>query len=209
MMTPEQVQSFFTRSDGAYLFARWGRPVSPVIFGVEDATLSVLKGAVEAVCLMAGHHMAETDPELGVNMMMFFCRDWDELAGVPDLDRLVPDLGPLLGRLKGADANQYRNFRFDGAGAIKACFIFIRMDAAMQALPAETIALGQAVQSIVLWSDTAFTGSSPLAVLEGGETVLRPEIGALVRAGYATAMPVATDDPGHALRLFARMGAAQ
>ena len=34
----------FTRHDGGYLFARWGRPIVPVVFGVDDATLSVVKG---------------------------------------------------------------------------------------------------------------------------------------------------------------------
>eukprot|EP01036_Dinobryon_divergens_P039337 gene39337-51841_t len=63
-MTPDQVQALFTRADGTYLFARWGRPIVPVVFGVEDATLAVVKGAVEAVVALAGHKMAETDPEL-------------------------------------------------------------------------------------------------------------------------------------------------
>ena len=35
-MTPEDVATHFTRTDGTYLFARWGRPVAPVVFGVED-----------------------------------------------------------------------------------------------------------------------------------------------------------------------------
>ena len=44
-------------------------------------------------------------------------------------------------------------------------------------LPAETLALAQAVQTILLWSDRAFAGASPLA--GGGRViaVLRPEIG--------------------------------
>mgnify|MGYP004073646829 CR=1 FL=1 len=69
--------------------------------------------------------MAETDPELGANAMVFFFRDWEELRDVPDLDRLIPDLGDLLGRLKAADANQYRIFRFEASGAIKAVFVFL------------------------------------------------------------------------------------
>ena len=121
-MTPEQVQGFFTRSDGQYLFARWGRPIVPVVFGVEDATLGVVKGAIEAVVVLAGHKMAETDPELGANLMMFFFQDWAELPLVPKLDQLVPDLGPLCDRLAAAGANQYRAFRFDADGAIKAAF---------------------------------------------------------------------------------------
>lgn len=64
-LSPEEIARLFTRSDGSFLFARWGRPLAPIVFGVEDATLATLKGAMEAVCAMAGHQMAETDPELG------------------------------------------------------------------------------------------------------------------------------------------------
>ena len=63
-------------------------------------------------------------------------KDWDELLGVPDLDRLIPDLVPLLDRLKAASANQYRIFRFDEAGAIKACFVLLRMDEILEAASA-------------------------------------------------------------------------
>ncbi|MEL7213250.1 MAG: hypothetical protein AAGK92_11340 [Pseudomonadota bacterium] len=207
-MTPDQVEALFTRADESYLFARWGRPIAPVAFGVEDETISVLKGAIEAVCALAEHQMAETDPELGSNLMLFFCREWDELLGVPDLDRLVPDLRPLVGRLKEVDANQYRIFRFDEAGAIKACFIFLRMDAHLSAVPAETLALSQIVQSIVLWSDMAFREASPLAVA-GETTVLRPDIAQVIRAGYDPVLPAVAQDASHALRLFARMEVPQ
>ena len=83
-MDASRIESFFTRSDGSFLFARWGRPIAPVVFGVNDATLSVVKGAVEAVVALAGHRMTDMDPELGANMLVFFFRDWDELAEVPD-----------------------------------------------------------------------------------------------------------------------------
>ncbi|MEL7082265.1 MAG: hypothetical protein AAGK82_12740, partial [Pseudomonadota bacterium] len=127
-MTPDATKALFTRESGEYLFARWGRPLAPVVFGVDDKTLSTVKGAIEAVCQLAGHEMAETDPELGSNFMWFFFRDWFELPEVPGLDRLVPDLAPLVARLEAADANQYRIFRFDDTGAIQACFVFLRMD---------------------------------------------------------------------------------
>ncbi|MCI5108991.1 MAG: hypothetical protein MRY75_00430 [Marivita sp.] len=208
-MEASEVERYFTRSDGTYLFARWGRPIAPIVFGVEDATLGVVKGALEAVCAMAGHEMAETDPELGTNVMIFFFRDWTELLDVPDLDRLIDGLTPLVARLSEAEANQYRVFRFDREGAIKACFVFLRMDEVLSAQPAETLALNQVVQSILLWSDLAFTDRSPLGRLEDGRVVLRPEIGALIRAGYDPVMPAMSEDPSHALRLAARMQVAQ
>ncbi|PVA05811.1 hypothetical protein [Thalassorhabdomicrobium marinisediminis] len=205
MMNVTEIEPLFTRADGSYLCARWGRPIVPVVFGVEDDTVALLKGAFEAVCLLAGHQMAETDPELGVNVMMFFCRDWDELAAVKDLDRLVPELPELVGRLIRADANQYRIFRFDESGAIKACFIFLRMDAALEAVPADALALGQAVQSIVLWSDVAFNQTSPLA-MAGDKAVLRPEVADVIRAVYDPVLPAVAQDASHALRLAARLG---
>ena len=195
----------FTRADGRYLFARWGRPIVPVVFGVDDATLAVVKGAVQAVVALAGHAMEEVDAELGANLMIFFCRDWDELRGVPNLDRLVPGLDALVDRLAVADANQYRIFRFDTVGAIKASFVFLRMDAHLSAVSAETLALSQAVQTIVLWSDMAFRDTSPLAMV-GDVAVLRQEVAAVIRAGYGAIMPAMAKDASHALRLAARAG---
>jgi hypothetical protein len=204
-MTPAEVEALFTRADGTYLFARWGRPIVPVVFGVEAETLPVIKGALEAVVALAGHRMAETDPELGANLMLFFIRDWAELPEVPDLDRLVPDLRPLCQRLAEAGANQYRVFRFDAAGAIRAAFVFLRMDAHLAAVTAETLALSQAVQTVLLWSDRAFTDASPLGRV-GDQVLLRPEIAAVIRAGYDPVLPVMARDTSHALRLAARIG---
>ncbi|MDX8347250.1 hypothetical protein SLH49_04545 [Cognatiyoonia sp. IB215446] len=200
----KDVAPLFTRADGKYVFARWGRPIVPVVFGVDDATLAVFKGAIEAVVTLANHQMAETDPELGANLMVFFCIDWDELPAVPNLDRLVPDLLPLVGRLKSADANQYRIFRFDEGGAIRAAFVFLRMDEHLSAVGADTLALSQAVQTILLWSDTAFDEMPPLAMIDG-KAVLRPEIADVIRAAYDPVMPAMAQDASHTLRLEARL----
>lgn len=203
-MEHSEIEALFTRSSGDYVFARWGRPIAPVVFGVDEATLGVVKGALEAVVTLAGHQMAETDPELGSNLMVFFFSEWSELPEVKGMDRLVPDLGPLVQRLERAEANQYRFFRFDEAGGIKACFVFLRMDQHLGDVPAQTLALSQIVQSILLWSDTAFKEQSPLAVA-GDTTVLRPDIAALIRAAYDPVMPAAATDASHALRMAARM----
>lgn len=206
-MTTAEVAAFFTAKGGVYHFARWGRPIAPVVFGVEDGTLAVIKGACEAVVALAGHEMAETDPELGANLMVFFCRTWEELGDVPGLERMVPGLEMAVKRLGKADANQYRVFRFDASGAIQAAFVFLRMDARLAELPAETLALDQMVRIILLWSDRAFAETSPLALTEKGHTVLRPEIADVIRAAYDPVMPVAARDASHALRLAARAGA--
>ena len=207
-MTPSEIEALFTRSNGDFLFARWGRPIAPVVFGVEDATLQIVKGAIEAVVTLAGHKMAETDPELGANLMFFFFRDWSELSNTPDLDKLIPDLGPLVERLDAENANQYRFFRFDEAGAIKAAFVFLRMDKALSEVPAETLALGEAVQVILLWSDRAFAARSPLVAAAGRAAMLRPDIAGVIRAAYDPVLPGSGQDATVALRLSARVNSA-
>ena len=52
--------------------------------------------------------------------MIFFFRDWQELLEVPNLDQLVDGLQDLVIRLDDQGANQYRVFRFDKDGAIRA-----------------------------------------------------------------------------------------
>ena len=209
MTTQPDIEAVFTRADGTFLFAKWHRPIAPVIFGVDDATLPVLKGALEAIVMLAGHQMAETDPELGSNLMMFFVRDWTELRDVPDLGRLIPGLSDILDRLEAADANQYRVFRFEEDGAIRAAFAFVRMDAHMSDAPAEALALGQAVQLILLWSDTAFTDHPALVQAEDGSFLLRPSLASLIQAAYDPLIPVMSQDAALSYRLAARLGGVQ
>lgn len=204
-LTPAGLEALFTRADGRFLFARWGRPQVPVVFGAADESLPAIKGAFQAVARLAGLEMAETDPELGANLMLFFLRDWDELLAIPDLDRLIPDLAPLVARLAAAQANQYRIFRFDPDGAIRAAFVLVRMDDHMASVPAADLALLQAVQTVLLWSDTAFLDRPPLLRAEG-VAVLRPDLAALIRAAYDPVLPAVARDPSHALRLMARIG---
>ena len=71
-MTPEEVEKYFIRNDGAFSFARWGRSVAPVVFGLDEKSLSILKGAIEAVMSLTNRQISETDPELGANFMFFF-----------------------------------------------------------------------------------------------------------------------------------------
>lgn len=206
-MTPDTVEPLFTHSDGAFRFARWGRPLAPVVFGTDDSSLDLIKDALRATAALGGLSIVDTDPEFGANLLIFFVSEWSELAGVPNLDRLIPDLGPLIERLAQAGANQYRSFRFDADGAISLCTILLRMDDDLSALPAQTLATGQMVQSILLWSDTAFRTASPLAtVTNSGHTVARPDIAALIRAAYDPVLPAASQDPVHAHRLAARAG---
>ncbi|WP_226554114.1 hypothetical protein [Celeribacter naphthalenivorans] len=203
-ITPDRIEEFFTRSNGDYVFARWGRPIAPVVFGVEDETLVTVKSAIEACVAIAGHRIEEMDPELGTNLMVFFLSDWAELLDVPHMGDLIPDLEARVATLQSRGAHQYRAFRFDDQGAIKACFTFVRMGGAMDEVPAEVIALSQAVQAMLLWSDVEFTQDSPLAVTSEG-TVVRPDVANVLRAAYNPMLPNAARDASHALRLYARV----
>jgi len=205
VLTVQEIENFFMRPNGDYVFARWGRPIAAVVFGVLDESLSIIKSAVEAVCLASGHKTSELDPDIGSNLMVFFFKDWSELLEVPDLEHIIPNLEVLLEKLETAEANQYRIFRFDETGGIKACFVFLRMDNALKKLNAENLALIQVVKAMLVWSDLAFQNASPLVVRENGETVLRPEIAALLKAAYDPTMPLKSNSPSHALRMAARI----
>ncbi|MDG2299075.1 MAG: hypothetical protein P8L40_05580 [Planktomarina sp.] len=205
MLTLQEIERLFVRSDGNYVFARWGRPIAPVAFGVLDETLSIINNAIKAVCLASNHSVGDLDPEFGSNLMFFFCKDWNELYGVPDLDQMIPNLKIVLERLKAEKANQYRVFRFDETGAIQACFVLLRMDEDLQKLNAESFALLQVVKIMLLWSDLVFQNQSPLVVLDTGVTTVRPEIVAVLKAAYDPIMPPQSNDPSHAMRIEARI----
>ena len=202
-----EVERFFSDAAGQFRFARWSRPIVPVIFGAAEASLPPLKGALELVVLAAGHRMAETDPELGANLMIFFLTDWAELAEVENMDRLVPDLAGLLPRLQAEDADQYRFFRFEPDGSIKAAFVFLRMRGALAEMPAVDLGMEQMLKSMLLWGPATFAGRSALARAEGqGEAVLRPDLASVLRAAYDPVLPAFSEDPSLALRLSARAG---
>ena len=202
---PETIESFFTREDRSFHFARWGRPIVPVVFGTDESSLPPLKGAFEAVTAMIGHKMAETDPELGTNLMVFFLQDWEELAALPDLDQMIPGLGALVPRLIAAKATQYRIFRFDDQGAIRASFVFIRMRGAQAQLPAEEIGLELMVKALLDWGPSAFAARTPLVRGRDGVARVNPVFADVIRAAYDPVLPPAAWDGSHALRLFARM----
>jgi hypothetical protein len=200
------VAALFTRSDGRFRFARWDRPLVPVITGTDEEGARIFEHALGAVAGLGGLPIAGTDPELGANFLVFFCSSWTELPAIPGLARLVPDLDRLLSVLQGAGANQYRIFGFDDAGAIRICLVLLRYDDDLKRVSARTLALSQSVQSLLLWSDGAFTAESPLALLAPeGRAVVKPWHADLVRAAYDRALPAASDEPGLALRLQARM----
>ncbi len=206
-LTPEQITELFSDADGQFRFARWGRPIAPVVFGVDDATLAPLKDAMATVAGIANMKLAETDPELGANLMVFFCADWAELGHVPNLGKLIPDLAALQATLTRAGANQYRTFRFDDAGAIRLCVLLLKMDETLAEAPVQALGCGQMTQSILLWGEGAFAKNSPIALVrDRGFCIVKPPFAALIRAAYDPGLPGSASDASHALRLAARAG---
>ncbi|MBL4750971.1 MAG: hypothetical protein JKX71_10400 [Amylibacter sp.] len=201
----EAIEQLFTRKDGSYSFARWGRPIAPVVFGVDDETLPHLKDAIAQTVAVTGGTLAETDPEFGANFMWFFCTEWDEVAAVPDLEKLVPDLPSLVNGLNQKNVNEHRMFIFDKDGSIKMCLLFLRMKGAVAGMTVQALGAGETLQSLLTWGEDAFSNQSPIAVLkENGICIVKPEFAALVRGAYDPIMPAAAIDASHALRLHAR-----
>lgn len=188
-MTPDQITRLFTREDGNFLCARWGRAVAPVIFGLADESLDIFRNAIRAGFTHARHPVTDTDPEMGSNLMLFFVRDWDELNGVPDLDHLTGQPG-LPGRLRKQAADQYRLFRFDADGSIRASLTFLRMSGELADAHPAVLA-----ETVTMRSSLSFAQ----------EIAPSAELAALIRAAYDPVLPVAATDPTHALRLSARM----
>lgn len=195
----------FTATDTTYRFARWGRPLAPVVFGVGDESLPHLKDAIAQAVGITGGVLAGTDPELGANFMWFFCREWSDLAAVPNLDKLLPNFERIIAALTEQGASRYRSFGFDRDGSIKLCVVLIRVDAATEALSLQTLGTSETFQSLLTWSEGAFAETSPIAMIKSNNIcIVKPEFAAIVRAAYDPLLPAATEDPSHALRLSAR-----
>lgn len=184
----QDIAALFTRDEG-YLCARWGRPVAPVIFGLADDSLAVFRAAIAAVLADLRHPLAETDPDMGANMMFFFLRDWSEMDQIPDLAHLTGQagLGPRLAKGK---ADQYRIFRFDPDGSIRACLCFVNMGGALKAAHPGALAEMLAVRAMLTFA---------------GDVQPSRRLAAVMRAAYDPVMPACATDASHALRLLARL----
>lgn len=206
MTEPAQwIEGLFTRSDGSFRFARWARPLAPVIVGTNDEGCRIFEEGIASVARIAGMSVVELDPDLGANFMVFLVNDWAELNEAPNLIRLIPNLADLIATLTARAANQYRVFSFDDDGALKLCITLLRYDEDLQKVSAQTLAVGQALQGMLLWSDAAFTRESPIAITEDGLCVVKPVYADLLRAAYDPALSAVANDPSIALRLAARL----
>ncbi|MEM6547476.1 MAG: hypothetical protein AAF713_06985 [Pseudomonadota bacterium] len=201
-----RVAALFTRSSGEFRFARWGRAPAIAVYGTDQKGRQLFEGALTALCGLMNLSPAEEDPELGANFLVFLTARWDELLEVPNLDKLIPDLTKLVSVLKGSGANQYRIFGFDDAGAIKICITLLQFDDDLRKASPQAVAIGQTFQGMLLWSDHAFTGETPLAmVAETKRAVIKPWYVTLMRAAYAPTLPLASRDATTAGLIAARM----
>ena len=200
-----EISQLFLR-DGRYHFARWSKPLSPVIFGVDDDSLSGMRLAFSEVISLSSLELSDFDPELGANVLIFFCAKWSELISVPNLNKLIPDLSHLLESLDENDANQYRNFLFTRDGAINLVIVLLKYDSELASVSLQTLAVSQMLQSILLWSPNAFKHESPIAIIEKtNRCVVKPFYAALVKAAYDPTLPNFSQDESHAVRLAARV----
>lgn len=212
-MEPDEIARRFTRPDGRFRFARWARPVAPMVYGVAEASLPVLKGGVRVIADLAGQPVAETDPEAGFNNLLICVGAWSDLGVSAELETILPEIGALARRLEDEGAEQYRLFRFDSAdgsdggteGGIVHCLTLMRLAGALAELPAELMALGHAVATALDWAPGALDDGLTRPGPTGAE--LRPDVLALLRAAYDPALPDAATDPAFAYRLAARIAA--
>lgn len=188
-LTPERIAALFTQPGKGFLCARWGRPVAPVAFGLADESLPVFRAALAAVLAHARHPLIDTDPEMGANLMVFAVREWDELDGLPDLDRLT-GLSDLPARLAAQSADRYRLLRFGTDGSIRACFSFLRLRGALAHSHPAQLAEDTGVNAMLTFARHV-TPSAGIA--------------ALIRAAYDPLLPVCARDASHVLRLAARL----
>lgn len=192
----ERVATLFTRSGaaeaGGFRFARWGRALAPAVFGTDEQGQAIMTAGFEEAAEIAGVEIVDDDPDFEKNLLVFFCSDWSELAQTPGLGRLIPDLEALIAKLAEAGANQYRIFSFDAQGGIQLAIVLLRYDADLSSVSPQALALNQATQTLLLWSDAAFAAESPTALESSGRGVLKPWYAALLKAAYAEDVPVAS-----------------
>ncbi len=217
--TPDEVarvRDLFDRAESAdapltgFHFARWTRPLCPAVFGADAAGAEAMVSGLRDAAKLVGLEVVDEDPDFGANILYFFCEDWADLRKAPGLDRLIPDLDKLTVLLAAAGANQYRIFSFSPDRGLRLAVVLLRYDDDLGRLSPQALALGQAVQTLLLWSDRAFVRENPvdLGFRRGrAHRDRRPRVtrwfAALLRAAYAEDAPAYATDPALAETLAA------
>lgn len=207
-----RIQALF--GGDAFKFARWGGPICPVVVGLAEKSAQLFEEAVGAVAEVAGARIDEIDPEMGANLMIYVMPDWSQALNAPNLPNFIPNLPALIERLNAANANRYRVFAFDDAGAIRAAITMLRYDEQMQAAPVDYIALTEAALAMLVYDEGAVAADRPVVMAkfeddDMARAVMHPWHGRLLRAAYDPAIPAGSKDPALALRLAARIGVSE
>ena len=158
----ERIQRLF--GGDQFKFARWGGPISPVVVGLDDKGCKLFEEAIGAVAELAGAKIEEIDPEMGANFMVYVMSDWAHATRAPNLPNFLPDLPALIQRLTEANANRYRVFAFDDAGAIRAAITLLRYDEQMQAAPVDYIALTEAALGMLVYDEAGVAADRPVVM---------------------------------------------
>jgi len=116
-------------------------------------------------------------------------RDWDELAEIPDLDGLTGQQD-LPQRLKAQTADQYRIFRFDSDGGIRACMTFVNMGGGLADAHPAGLAEVMVMRALLTFAQ---------------DVTPSRELADLIRVAYDPVLPVVARDQSHAMRLAARL----
>lgn len=203
----ERIQRLF--GGDQFKFARWGGPISPVVVGLDDKGCKLFEEAIGAVAELAGAKIEEIDPEMGANFMVYVMSDWAHATRAPNLPNFLPDLPALIERLTEANANRYRVFAFDDAGAIRAAITLLRYDEQMQAAPVDYIALTEAALGMLVYDEAGVAADRPVVMArfedDDARAIMSPWHAMLLRAAYDPAIPAGSKDPALAMRLAARI----
>lgn len=214
----EAIRQLFTRSaesvEGApedpaqrFRFARWGRPLAPVVLGLDEESAEAARAAVVEAAEAAGVGAVDEDPDLEANFLICVCEKWSQLKSISGLDRLIPDLERLLTLLSAVGANQYRIFRVAPEEGISFAVTLVRFDESVAGLSAQAIGATQAAHGLLMWSDEAFAEDAPVAINRSGRGVIKTFHAKLLKAAYGEDAPSTSEDPNLADQLAAAMAA--
>ena len=207
--TANRIQRLFGGDN--FKFARWSGSISPVVVGLDDKGTQLFEEAIGAIAEVAGLKIDEIDPEMGANMMVYVMGDWAHAKQAPNLPTFLPDLPALIDRLNQANANRYRVFAFDDAGAIRASITLLRYDEQMQEAPVDYIALTEAVLATLVFDERGVAEDRPVIIAKFEDddyalAVLSPWHAKLLKAAYDPTIPAASGETSLAMRLAARVG---
>ncbi|MCI4663541.1 MAG: hypothetical protein MRY74_02350 [Neomegalonema sp.] len=191
-----------------FRLARWSRPILPALYGVDPGSADAAYAAIAEACAVAGASISDpqADEAGEPNLLIYVCKEWDELRAAPGLAGLEPELDAVIAGLAASDANQHRFFKLSRSEGIVLAVALLRLDGRMTAVSAQAAILGQAARGLALWSDAALASENPIALRRSGKAALKGWFARLLAAIYAPGAPVFSEDPALADTLAEAIG---